>query len=94
MTIYINNLLVNIIKKNEKTMNTLNKSFLIFNKSLFFLACGILIDLSEPIENSPLKPAHSKSPPLCEESRKSPDATDSQRKSEDSQDSLAGQLSQ
>lgn len=94
MTIYINNLLVNIIKKNEKTMNTLNKSFLIFNKSLFFLACGILIDLSEPIENSPLKPAHSKSPPLCEESRKSPNATDSQRKSEDSQDSLAGQLSQ
>lgn len=75
-------------------MNTLNKSFLIFNKSLFFLACGILIDLSEPIENSPLKPAHSKSPPLREESRKSPDATDSQRKSEDSQDSLAGQLSQ
>lgn len=74
-------------------MNTLNKSFLIFNKSLFFLACGILIDLSEPIENSPLKPAHSKSPPLCEESRKSPDATDSQRKSEDSQDSLAGQFS-
>lgn len=94
MTIYINNLLVNIILKNEKTMNTLNKSFLIFNKSLFFLACGILIDLSEPIENSPLKPAHSKSPPLREESRKSPDATDSQRKSEDSQDSLAGQLSQ
>lgn len=74
-------------------MNTLNKSFLIFNKSLF-LACGILIDLSEPIENSPLKPAHSKSPPLREESRKSPDAIDSQRKSEDSQDSLAGQLSQ
>lgn len=60
----------------------------------FFLACGILIDLSEPIDNSPLKPAHSKSPPLREESRKSPDATDSQRKSEDSQDSLAGQLSQ
>ncbi|XP_011436803.3 G2 and S phase-expressed protein 1 isoform X1 [Magallana gigas] len=55
-------------------------------------ACGILIDLSEPIENSPLKPAHSKSPPLCEESRKSPDATDSQRKSEDSQDSLADSI--
>lgn len=64
------------------------------NLSFFFLACGILIDLSEPIENSPLKPAHSKSPPLREESRKSPDATDIQRKSEDSQDSLAGQLSQ
>lgn len=76
-------------------MNTLKRSFLIFNKFLFFfLACGILIDLSEPIENSPLKPARSKSPPLREESSKSPDATDSQRKSEDSQDSLAGQLSQ
>lgn len=62
----------------------------LFNES-FFIACGILIDLSEPVENSPLKPAHSKSPPLHEVSRKSPDATDSQRKSEDSQDSLAGQ---
>lgn len=55
-------------------------------------ACGILIDLSEPVENSPLKPAHSKSPPLHEVSRKSPDATDSQRKSEDSQDSLADSI--
>lgn len=92
MTININNLLVNIVKK---TMNTLNRYLFWYSINLFFLlACGILIDLSEPIENSPLKPAHSKSPPLREESRKSPDATDIQRKSEDSQDSLAGQLSQ
>lgn len=72
-------------------MKTMNRSYLNFSINLFFLACGILIDLSEPVENSPLKPVHSKSPPLREESRKSPDATDSQRKSEDSQDSLAGQ---
>lgn len=58
-------------------MNILNKFFLIFNKFFFFLVCGILIDLSEFIENSLLKLVYSKSLFFCEELRKSFDVIDS-----------------
>ncbi|XP_062590183.1 G2 and S phase-expressed protein 1-like isoform X2 [Saccostrea cucullata] len=50
-------------------------------------ACGILIDLSEPIENSPPKPPQSKSPSLPETKLET-----TERKSEDSHNSLVDSI--
>lgn len=55
-----------------------------------FVACGILIDLSEPVESSPLKPVYSQSPPSFENLPQNPECAISDRKSEDSHNSLAG----
>lgn len=75
MIININNLLVNIVKK---IMNILNRYFFWYLINFFFfLVCGILIDLSEFIENSLLKLVYSKSLFFRERLRKSFDVIDS-----------------
>nr|XP_022298214.1 G2 and S phase-expressed protein 1-like isoform X2 [Crassostrea virginica] len=55
-------------------------------------ACGILIDLSEPVESSPLKPVYSQSPPSFENLPQNPECAISDRKSEDSHNSLADSI--
>ncbi|XP_061187671.1 G2 and S phase-expressed protein 1-like isoform X1 [Saccostrea echinata] len=54
-------------------------------------ACGILIDLSEPIENSPPKPIQSKSPSQLETKNKSPES-ETVRKSGGSHNSLVDSI--